>query len=289
MNSFKETMNEEKTESMDILGIRPISDAINTVAETTMKEASEILGLICKPAAEEFGFLLQDGVKYWRWRFKNVCNITINAKKILNAQNNDIEVSASPRIVNSILENGSWIDDDKIQDMWSGLLASSCTKDGKDESNLIFINLLSQLTSSEVRILNYICNNSEKKITIHSLVYANKLSISLRDLQEISGIVNIHNLDREIDHLRSLGLVEGGFPTTPEDTINAFKRPSDLVSKTLEDSEAYISPSPLALNMYVRCNGSLQAPNEYFGLRQISHLEHQTDASDLSVSEIRGR
>ena len=287
MNSFNETMNEEKTESMDVLGIRPISDAINTVTETTMKEASEFLGLICKPAAEEFGFLLKDRVKYWR--FKNLSNIAIKAKIILNAQNNDIEVSASPRIVNSILENGSWIDNDKIQDMWSGLLASSCTKDGKDESNLIFINLLSQLTSSEVRILNYICNNSEKKITIHSLVYANVLSISLRDLQEISGIVNIHNLDREIDHLRSLGLVIGGFPTIPEDTINAFKRPSDLVSKTLEDSKADISPSPLALNMYVRCNGSLQAPNEYFGLRQISHPEHQTDASDLSVSEIRGR
>lgn len=286
MNSFNETMNVEKTESMDILGIRPISDAINTVTETTMKEASEFLGLICKPAAEEFGFLLQDRVKYWR--LKNLSNIAIKAKKILNAQNNDIEVSATPRIVNSILENGSWIDNDKIQDMWSGLLASSCTKDGKDESNLIFINLLSQLTFSEVRILNYICDKSEKKITIHSLVYANKLSISSRDLQEISGIINIHNLDREIDHLRSLGLVKGGFPLIPEDTINAFKRPSDLVSKTLEDSMVDISPCALALNMYVRCNGSLQVPNEYFGLRKISHPEHQTDASDLSFSEIRG-
>jgi hypothetical protein len=266
MNSFNETMNEEKPESIDILGIRPISDAINTVTETTMKEASEFIGLICKPAAEDFGFLLQDIVKYWR--LKNLSIIAIKSKKILNAQNNDIEVSATPRIVNSILENGSWIDNDKIQDMWSGLLASSCTKDGKDESNLIFINLLSQLTSSEVRILNYICNNSEKNLTIHNIISAKKLSISLKDLQEISGVVGIHNLDREIDHLRSLGLLLGGFPGTLKDTINAFKRPSDIRSKTLEDFEADISPTALAFNMYVRCNGSLQAPIEYFGLRE---------------------
>lgn len=250
--------------SPDLLGLKPISESIKIVSETSAREASKFLNAICYPAAEEFGCLLRDKVRWWR--IKNLSNITIKAKNKLNISDDEIDLTASPRIVNSILENGSWIDNDKIQDMWAGLLASSCSKTGGDESNLIFINLLSQLTSSEVRILNYICDNSEKKITINSLVYANELSISLRDLQEISGVVGIHNLDREIDHLRSLGLVLGGFPEIPEDAINAFKRPSDIASKTLEDFEADISPSALALNMYVRCNGSLQAPNEYFGL-----------------------
>ena len=258
-------MNEEKPESMDILGIRPISDAINTVTATTMKEVSELLDLICKPAAEEFGLLLKDRVIYWR--VKNLSNIVLKAKKNIDIRNKDIKVSASPRIVNSILENGSWIDDDRIQEMWAGLLASACSKEGKDESNLIFINLLSQLTSSEVRILDYICNNSKKNISINSIIYADTLSISVRDLQKISGTVGIHNLDCEIDHLRSLELLLGGFPAIPKDAINAIKRPSDIVSKTLEDFEADISPSALALNMYVRCNGSLQTPIDYFGLR----------------------
>lgn len=255
-------MNEEKSKSSDVLGVKPISNAI----ETVVKDTSEFLKLICRPAAEEFGFLLQDTVRYWR--IKNLSNIVIKTKRILNKQNNDINLRAYPRIVYNILENGSWIEDDRIQEMWAGLLASSCTKDGKDESNLIFINLLSQLTSSEVKILNYGCVNAEKKMTIHSLIYASKLLISFKNLQKISGVVGIHRLDRELDHLRSLGLVLRGFPEIPEDAPNIYLRPSDLASKTLEDIEVDVTPSALALNMYVRCSGSLQTPIEYFGLKE---------------------
>jgi len=259
-------MNDDGGKIPDLLGLKPFSESVKIVVETSAIEASKFLNAICYPAAEEFGYLLRDKVKWWR--INNISNTMIKAKNNFNINYDEFDLTASPRIVNSILENSSWIDNDKIQDMWAGLLASSCSKTGKDESNLIFINLLSQLTSSEVRILDYICNNSEKKISIQNLIDANKLSISLRDLQEISGVVGIHNLDREIDHLRSLGLVLGGFPAIPKDAINVFKRPSDIVSNNLEDFEADISPSALALNMYVRCIGSLQAPIEYFGLRE---------------------
>ena len=264
MNSFNDTMNEEKPESMDLLGIKPISDAINTVTETTMKEVSEFLDLICRPVAEEFGFLLQDRVKYWR--FKNLSKISIKAKKILSAQNNDLEVSASPRIVNNILENGSWIDDDRIQEMWAGLLASACSKEGKDESNLIFINLLSQLTYSEVNILNYCCENAEKRFTQAGLIYAADLKINFETLKEISGVSNIHQLDRELDHLRSLSLLTmySGF---------LIKEESDKPTSP-EETSIDITPTGLTLNLYVRCNGSLQTPIEYFGLHDRT-LEHQ--------------
>ena len=259
-------MNDDGNESPDLLGLKPISDSVKIVVETSAIEASRFLNAICYPAAEEFGYLLRDKVRWWR--INNISNTTIKAKNNFNINYDEFDLTASPRIVNSILKNSSWIDNDKIQDMWAGLLVSSCSKSGKDESNLIFINLLSQLTSSEVRILNYICINSEKNMTIHSIMYANELSISLKKLQEISGLFGIHNLDREIDHLRSLGLLWGGFPPISKDTINAFKRPSDINSKNSEDFEADISPSALALNMYVRCNGSLQAPIEYFGLKE---------------------
>jgi hypothetical protein len=185
-------MNEEKPKSLDVFGLKPVSEGIGAVA----KDASEFLKLICRPAAEEFGLLLQDKVRYWR--IKNLANITIKTKRIMDKQDGDVNLIATPRIVHSILENGSWIDDDRIQEMWAGLLASSCTKDGKDESNLIFINLLSQLTSSEVKILNYICESAEKKIGKHGLIYANDLLISLKDLQKITGIFDIHHIDREL-------------------------------------------------------------------------------------------
>ncbi|WP_440952104.1 Abi-alpha family protein [Methanococcoides sp. FTZ1] len=69
---------------------------------------------------------------------------------------------AHPHIVHIIIDQDSLVEDNYIQDMWVGLLASSCTKDGKDEGNLIYIDLFSKLTSSEVRTLNYICENGIK-------------------------------------------------------------------------------------------------------------------------------
>ena len=253
-------MNDNKSENVDLLGIKPIANSINTVVET----ASEFLNIICRPAAEEFGFLLQDRVQYWRIR--NLSNIAIKAKRILNVQNNEIDLSASPRIVNKILENGSWIDEDRIQEMWAGLLASACSKEGKDESNLIFINLLSQLTYSEVNILNYCCENAEKRFTPVGLIYAADYKIDLKILKEIYGNSDIHQLDRELDHLRSLELLSrhSGF---------IIHEKSDKTTST-EETSIDITPTGLTLNLYVRCNGSSQTPIEYFGLQDRT-LEHQ--------------
>jgi hypothetical protein len=251
-------MNDEKSQNVDLLGIQPIADSINIVTKT----ASEFLNIICRPAAEEFGFLLQDRVRYWR--IKNFSNITIKAERILRSQNDEIDLSASPRIVYNILENGSWIDDAGIQKMWGGLLASACTREGKDESNLIFINLLSQLTHSEVKILNYICKNANKRQTKNGLVFAQNFKLDLEILKQITGLVDIHLLDRELDHLRSFDLITlySGFIIEDEDNKSSETSEDIKLSETPEDIE--ITPTSLALNMYVRCNGSLQTPVEYF-------------------------
>jgi len=56
----------EENKSLDILGIKPIGNSIEKVTSKTMDGASLFLSRICLPAAEEFGFLLQDKVKNWR-------------------------------------------------------------------------------------------------------------------------------------------------------------------------------------------------------------------------------
>lgn len=253
-------MNDEKSQSVDLFGIKPVADSINTVTKTT----AEFLTSICKPAAEEFGFLFQDTVRYWR--LKNISNIAFKSKGILEIQNDGINLSASPRIVHNILENGSWIDNDMIQEMWAGLLTSACTKEGKDESNLIFIHLLNQLTFSEVKILNYCSKEAEKSITHDSLIYAKTFTISLDILLNLSGVMDIHQLDRELDHLRSLELlsINSGF--------EGIEMPEE--PKASENVDVDVTPTGLALNMYSRCNGSLQTPIEYFGLQDRT-LEHQ--------------
>jgi len=88
--------------------------------------AGAFLGRICLPAAEEFGQLLRDRIKYWR--AVNASKIAAMAEARLRALNAGKSVQAHPRLVGAIIEQGSWTDDEEVQQMWAGLLASSCTQ-----------------------------------------------------------------------------------------------------------------------------------------------------------------
>src|SRR4051812_3691954 len=103
---------------------------------------------------------------------------------------------------------GSWADDDEVHQMWAGLLASSSSQDGKDESNLIFMNLLDRMTTAEVKILNRLCERIEPITSPHGLVTAKeKVKFTKRELSDATGEEDIIQLDRHLDHLNALALV----------------------------------------------------------------------------------
>ena len=186
--------------------------------------------------------------KVSEWRAQNASQILEKAKKKIRAMGGIEVEEAHPRLVFITLDHGSWHDQDEVQELWAGLLASCCWRDGRDDSNLIFINTLSQMTINEIRIFNYSCITATKMASPGGLIVADTLECDLPLLQAISDIQDIHRLDRELDHLRSLGLCPYGF--SPLD--------SDLM--------ADITPSSLALHMYVRCQGVSGSPLAYFGL-----------------------
>jgi hypothetical protein len=130
-------MSEQKDQSLDILGIKPIADSINIATKAIFDGSSEFLSRICLPAAEEFGLLLRDRVSHWR--AVNAARIVADAESIVANLPDSVQRRAHPRIVAQIIEHGSWIESDEVQKMWAGLLASSCTVDGADDSSLIVI------------------------------------------------------------------------------------------------------------------------------------------------------
>jgi hypothetical protein len=130
--------------------------------------------------------------------------------------------------------------------MWAGLLASSCTEDGKDESNLIFINILSQLVGTQVVILDHCCKSCGKRVSKGGWLEPQLLSMTLKELIDLTGISDVHRLDRELDHLRALELIQSGFD--PSSTL------------------ANVTPSALALQMYARCQGFSGSPIEFLDL-----------------------
>ncbi len=235
--------NENK--SLDILGIKPIADSVNTITTGAVEGASAFLGRICLPAAEEFGLLLKDRVS--AWRTKNTVCLANKAQKLLEQQIGGLAVSAHPRIVHFAIENGSWAEEDFMQNLWAGLLASSCTPDGKDESNLIFMSMLSQLTNSQAKLINHICETAGISKSVAGWIYADHLYLDVDALTIITGITDLHQLDRELDHLRALQLIMGGFNT--------------------DSYLADVTPHSLCLQLYVRAQGYVGSPIDYFGDR----------------------
>src|SRR5688572_12603346 len=199
----------EEQKSTDVLGIKPFGDAVNTLTKGAVEGAGAFLGRICLPAAGEFGLLLQDKVR--AWRAQNATRIANKAEALLK---NAHDVHAHPRVVWGVLEHGSWCDEDRILSMWAGLLATACDKEGNDEANLLFVRILSQLTSSQVRVLNYACEKARvDKSTGGWIAVDEQIVVGLDELIEVSGLKDIHRLDLELDQLRDLGLLEpnGGF------------------------------------------------------------------------------
>jgi hypothetical protein len=243
-------MDEKDSKSLDLFGIKPVADTIKIVTEAMVEGASAFLSRICFPAAEEFGLLLKDRVQYWRE--KNRINMLQKAEEKLNKFSPGEDKRAHPRLVAEILNRGSWEANEEVQDMWAGLLASACTNDGRDESNLLFINILAQLTSLQAKILNYGCENGKKVLTKAGWITSEQsLTVSLSDLRNITGCNDLHRLDRELDQLRNLGLIGCGM------VGGGFGEYS---------TDADITPTGLALQMYVRCKGFTGDPSQFFGL-----------------------
>lgn len=236
----------DEQKSLDILGVKPVAESINKVTSATVDGAAAFLGRICLPAAEEFGLLLRDRVR--NWRAANVAAIAARAEDRLNQADASSSVHAHPRLVSGILEVGSWVDDAVVQDLWAGLLSSSCTEAGDDDSNLIFVNLLADLTKLQARLLKHLCENAPKSVASNGLIQSQPTTVQLANLTEITGESDIHRLDREIDHLRQAGLVHGGF--------EAFSVSTD----------PWLAPTTIALHMYVRCQGSRSSPTDFFGI-----------------------
>lgn len=206
------------------------------------------LSKICSPVAEELGLAFQDYVK--NWRANNVIKTMEKAEERVKEKYGNLEVSASPRIVNEVFEKSSWIDNEEVQSMWAGLLASSCSPGVADDRNLIFVNLLNQLTISEARLLNHLATQAEIGISPGGWIQCNKvLTFSVNELKAIMDIDDPHQIDLELDHMREAGLFqldEGGFNPN-YDTAN-------------------FSLSAIALHLYAKCQGS-PSPIEHFKLK----------------------
>jgi len=285
-------MTEDK-KGLDLLGLKPLSESIKIATQGVVDGAAAFLGRICLPAAEEFGMLLKDRVHLWRSR--NIVGIATKAERLLGEHGGVEGKQVHPRMLSTVLDHGSWVDNDDVQQMWAGLLASSCTQDGRDESNLLFVGILTQVTTAQARFLAHVCNIAPKKLSLDGLIYAGRVELTPAQLFEIWQDQDVHRIDRELDHLAELGVTTGGFSTNTEEGIEqqrqlkrmqfeqerrlaAMKRKREGSKEETTDDpvaeirveipplRARVTPTAIGLHLYVRCQGCRASPADYFKL-----------------------
>ena len=240
-------------EIRDVFGIEPIGQAANQITKSTVDGVSSFLKCVCKPGLEELGFLFQDKVRYWR--LNNIIRMLDKAKGRMGFDGEELNLCANARVGLSIMEGCSDVDDDELQKLWAGLFVSSCTPDGRDDSNMNFVDLLRRMSSVEARILEYACTNCRKVLYPNKLIIAEGISVSLAELSKIAGTNDVYRLDCEMDHMRSIELlISGGFMGTGGGFVA-----SDI------NLDADITPSALALNLFYKTHSSGVTPVDFWG------------------------
>lgn len=236
----------------DILGIKPVGETGLLVAKSAIKGVSSFLSVVCKPGLEELGFLIKDRVR--QWRLSNILRVLEKAKGKLSFDGKELNLYANPRVGLSIMECCSEVDNEELQDYWAGLFASSCTPEGKDDSNMVFVDLLRRMSSIEARFVDYACRNCKKIVFPNNLILADTLTVSFDELVRITGINDIYRLDSELDHMRSIELLlhSGMFVTGGGFTA------------TDEQLDANLTPSPLALSLYYKTHCTGITPIEFW-------------------------
>ncbi|MGO8718439.1 MAG: hypothetical protein ACLQMO_04375 [Acidobacteriaceae bacterium] len=213
-----------------------------------MAEALAFLSRICPPEAEEVRQLVRGGLT--NYRVASAVEIALKAETLLASVPDADRMRAHPRLVMRIVEDGSWADEDSIMQLWAGLLATSCTEDGNDESNLIFVDLFSQLASTHVRIFTAACTSATKIVSETGILSSRPLICTIEDIMRITGSRHLRRIERDLQQLSDIGLFEDN-----------VKSPSFL---TME--EANITPTSLGLQLYARCNGYRGTPQGFYGV-----------------------
>jgi len=248
-------------EIKDLLGIEPIGEAGLEVVKASIKGVSSFLEVVFKPGLEELGFLVKDQVRLWR--LKNILQTLEKAQGKLEFDGKDINLTANARVGLSIMEECSNVDNEELQDLWAGLFASSCTPDGRDDSNMNFVDILRRMSSVEARIMDYACRNCKKILFPNKLIIAENLNVSLDVLVKVTGIDDIYRLDSELDHMCSIELL------APGDTFHAG---GGFIASD-EKMDANITPTALALSLFYRTHSTGIAPIEFWGDSLILHKQ----------------
>ncbi len=219
------------------------TDASHTQPEDLLREfrvasALAFIRRIAPASAIEIRRLLREGLS--NYRVESAVNIALKAENIAASRPDTYSLKVHPQVALRILEGGSWAEDDWVRLMWAGLLASSLSPDGQDDSNLLLVNSLGQLTTVHFRILTAACTRASQTATGFGWSFSKLSGCTLEEIMKVTGARDKLRIEREIEHLADLGLLE-------------HRAQSPFF---MEDREANVVPTALGQKLWSSCEGT---------------------------------
>lgn len=177
-------------------------------------------------------------------RTEKAMEIAHRAEKLLASEPDADRMRAHPRLVASILQHGSWADD-YTEQLWAGLLATSCTVEGTDESNSVFVDLLVNVTQHQSRIFVGACNRALELMSGSEYPPSTRIVLSPEQMIRLTGMSDVSRIATDVVYLFNAGIIEKVVDFTSYLPMESFD----------------MTPSRLGLELYERCKGHCIKPD----------------------------
>jgi hypothetical protein len=176
-------------------------------------------------------------------RAQHVIEVALQAEELV-ASRISMPLDVSPMLLLRILDFGSRSSDARMQQCWAGILASSCIERtlGDDTGRVIL--LLSKLDRDHIGILTAACTRAMNSGWQDGFIFSSALYCTLHEISTITGVRNPVAIERNLNHLHQLGLLE--------------KTIRPLGCAVLD--QVNITPTSFGLKLYARCCGDSELP-----------------------------
>lgn len=220
--------------TIEMPGVETLAGTVDKVAGATTAGAGALLSRLLLPGAEEAGLLVRD--KFKGWRLKNLIAFERKVGHQLEDGRPFDGRHAPPRIVHTIVEAASLVEEDEVQEMWAGLLLGSCDDEGDNQGNLIFIDLLRRMSPAQCWIVNNL-----GEVAIGRMAHIGPAALGRRMPMSVvragTKVADNGAISAEIDHAISMGIL-------------------NLSSKISQGgSSAELVLNSLGIKLYVRSQG----------------------------------
>lgn len=197
-------------------------------------------------------------------------DVILKAEELMMTWNFAVRTGVSPGLILSILERASRISTDWVRQYWAGMLASSVQYWAKDRDSVQFATLLAKLDPAQFRILDVVCSRALRAEREAASRSPREFPCSREIIQNTVRIRDPFDLERHLDRLYDLGLLERTFKYVSSEPI----------------MRANLTPTRIGLRLYARTRGLLEPP-EAGQLPERVAMHYQGAADAAHAGQVR--